>query len=353
MKIKLAVLEKDVNYLKRIASVFESKYADNIQSFIFTDEKLAIEGLAENKIDVFMANEDFDINIDELPKRCGFAYICDTNDVVELKGCKAIGKFQKVDLIYKAIISIYAEVAENTSGANYKDDSKTKVILFTSPIGGVGTTTMAVACAKYLGRNSRVMYLNLDPMNEMSLYFEAEGNGDFGDVIFAIKSQNPNLSLKVESATRKDNSGVSYFETTKTALDMTELSSDEITQLINILRLSGSYEYIIVDRPFGIDINDMWIYELAGRIVMLSDGSEISNNKMIRAINALTILQDRKELNLLVKIMLTYNKFSSKTSKKLESSDIRNLGGVQKFEYATHQEIINAIKEMEFFENLR
>lgn len=353
MKIKLAILEKDVNYLKRIAGVFESKYSENIQSFIFTDEKLAMAGVVENKIDVFIANEDFDIDTDKLPKRCGFAYICDTNDIVELKGCKAIGKFQKIDLIYKSIISIYAEVAENTSGSNYKDDSKTKVILFASPIGGVGTTTMAVACSKYLARNSRVMYLNLDPMNEMSLYFEAEGNGDFGDVIFAIKSQNPNLSLKVESATRKDNSGVSYFETTKTALDMTELNSDEIIQLINIIRLSGAYDYIIVDRPFSINIEEMWIYEVAGRIVMLSDGSEISNNKMIRAINALTIMQDRKELNLLVKILLTYNKFSNKTSKMLESSEIQNLGGVQKYEYATHREIIDAIKEMQFFENLR
>lgn len=353
MKIKLAILEKDSNYLKKISSVMENKYVENIQIFIFTDQKLALQGIESNKIDVFLAYEEFEVEVDKLPKRCGFAYLTDSSDINEVNGYKAIHKFQKTEAIYKEIVSIYAEVAANTSGVSYSDNSKTKLILFTSPAGGVGTSTMAVSCAKHFGRTNKVMYLCLDPLSEMEQYFNGNGTYDFSEIIFALKSQNTNLGLKIEGTVRSDESGVDYFASTRTALDMTELSKDDITKLIDTVRISDKYDYVILDMPFSIRESEMWLYELVGRIVITSDGSEISNGKIVRAINAMTIMQDRKELNLLAKMVLVYNKFSNKLSKMIESEEIKAIGGVQKYEHATNEQIVAEIQNMQVFENIR
>jgi len=50
MKIRIAILEQDKNYLQRLLSAFETKYEDKIEMYSFTDEKLALDAIKNNKI---------------------------------------------------------------------------------------------------------------------------------------------------------------------------------------------------------------------------------------------------------------------------------------------------------------
>lgn len=66
MKIKVALLDKDKEYLDRLTGVFNTKYADKLEVYSFTDEKNAIESVKEYRIDVLIAEEDFpltDLNL--------------------------------------------------------------------------------------------------------------------------------------------------------------------------------------------------------------------------------------------------------------------------------------------------
>ena len=132
MKIKLALLESDQNYLNRIVSAFNTKYSDKLEIYSFTKVESAIPALESSRIDVFVASDAFDIDITVLPKRCGFAYFVDSSDVDSVNNQRAICKFQKADLIYRQILSIYSENAGSVSGMKFGDDS-CKVIAFTSP----------------------------------------------------------------------------------------------------------------------------------------------------------------------------------------------------------------------------
>ncbi len=48
MKIRIAILEQDKNYLQRLLSAFETKYEDKIEMYSFTDEKLALDAIKNN-----------------------------------------------------------------------------------------------------------------------------------------------------------------------------------------------------------------------------------------------------------------------------------------------------------------
>lgn len=119
MKIKLAILENDVNYLNRIVVAFNTRYADKLEIYSFTKYDAAIEALTTSKIDVLIANDSFDVNTKEIPAKCGFAYLVDSVDIENVRDQRAICKFQKADLIYKQILGIYSEKAENMSKINY------------------------------------------------------------------------------------------------------------------------------------------------------------------------------------------------------------------------------------------
>lgn len=352
MKIKLAILEKDQNYLMRLVSAFSTRYADKFQIYSFTDLQIAYQALETSRVDVFIASDAFDIDLDAVPKRCGFAYLVDSPGIDSIKDQRAICKFQKADLIYKQILSIYSENAGSVSGLKLGDDS-TQIIMFSSPNGGVGTSSMAAACAQHFasaGKNT--LYLNFEKFGVPDLFFDAEGYFDISDVIYALKSRKSNLSMKLESCVKQDQKGVFFFSKAKVALDMFELTTDEIIRMISELKLTGAYEYIIIDMDFSVSKDILKVYKQAHSVVWVGDGSEISNTKIQRAFNAFSIMEQNEESPLVNRLCLVYNKFSNKSGKTVGDIELRNVGGAPVYMHASTKQVIDQLATMTLFDNL-
>lgn len=353
MKIKLAILERDQSYLNRIVSVFSTKYSDKFEIYSFTDKDVALSTLDSSKIDVLVANDAFDIDVSKLPKRCGFAYLVDSTDVETLNDQRAIAKFQKVDLIYKQILSVFAENAGSVSGLKFGDDSA-KIIAFESVSGGCGGSTMAAACALYYAAHGKkTLYLNLEKFGSSDSFFSAQGQFDMSDIIFALKMKKTNLALKLESCVKQDPRGVFFYSQSKVALDMLELTADDILRLINELKLIGSYNVIVLDMDFSINKDALKVLRHVHSIVWVGDGSEISNSKLYRAFNSLSIMEQNAEASLVNRLMLIYNKFSNKTSKVLDDIGIKNIGGCPRYEHATTSMVLGQLASKEMFSKIQ
>lgn len=352
MKIKLAILEDDKSYLNRIVTAFHTKYSDKLEIYSFTDAEVALETLDSAKIDVLIASDSFDIDVTRLPKRCGFAYLVDSQEIDSLKEQMAICKFQKADLIYKQILSLYSEVISNISGLKLNVD-ECKIIVFTSASGGTGSSTVAASCAvNYAKKGRKVLYLNLEDFGSADVFFESDGQFDMSDIVYALKSRKTNLMLKLESCVKQDASGVYFFSQPKVALDLLELDTNEILFLISQLEMTGSFDHILVDMEFGLDEKYLKIYEKTHAIVLVGDGSEISNLKTLRAFQALTTLEQGMDVSITNRMSLLYNKFSNKTGKTLEGIELKNVGGAQRFEHASVKQIVEQLAGMDIFEQM-
>jgi MinD-like ATPase involved in chromosome partitioning or flagellar assembly len=352
MKIKLAILEKDQSYLNRIISVFNTKYADKFEIYSFTDVNIAMETLHTTRIDVFVASDAFDINVADIPSKCGFAYFVDSADVESVREQRTICRFQKVDLIYKQILSIYSESAGNVSVLKLGDEN-TKVIVFSSPDGGTGTSSMAAACATYLSSiDKKALYLNIERFGTADVFFSADGMFDISDIVFAIKSKKTNLAMKLESCVKQDKNGVFFYSGAKVALDVLELTTEDVIRLISELKLTGSYDYIVLDMDFHISKEFIKVYKQAVAVVWVGDGSDISNTKIQRAYNALSIMKESSEDSLVDRIRLIYNRFSNKTGKTVGDIGLKSIGGAPKYEYASTQQVVSQLASMDLFEQI-
>lgn len=352
MKIKLAILENDVNYLNRIVVAFNTRYADKLEIYSFTKYDAAIEALTTSKIDVLIANDSFDVNTKEIPAKCGFAYLVDSVDIENVRDQRAICKFQKADLIYKQILGIYSEKAENMSKIKLNDDSN-KLITFSSPSGGVGTSSVAASCAIYFAKkNKKVLYFNLEPFGSSDNFFSAEGQFDMSDIVYAIKSAKANLTLKLESCVKQDTTGVYFFSAPKIALDMQELTDDDVKHLISELRLMGGYDYIILDIPFGIDKTTLGIYEISNSVVIVGDGTEVSNTKIERAYKAMTTLEQNMDERITNNMSIIYNKFSNKTGQLIGNVELKTLGGSPRYEHASQQQVLKQLSSLSCYDGL-
>ena len=110
-----------------------------------------------------------------------------------------------------------------------------KVITFSSPCGGTGTSSVAAACAvNFAKKGKKVLYFNLEPFGSSDNFFNAEGQFDMSDIIYALKSAKANLALKLESCVKQDSTGVYFFSATKVALDMQELHI-VIRQILSVI----------------------------------------------------------------------------------------------------------------------
>lgn len=352
MKIKLVIIENDVGYLNRIVSVFGTKYADKFEIYSFTDKAVALPAIAQSRIDVVLVSDSIDIDPSMIPPRCGFAYFVDSVDVETFNDQPTVCRFQKADLIYKQILSIYAEHAGNYTGLKLTDDG-CKVIAFASPSGGAGSSTMAAACAIHLAaKGYRTLYLNLETFGSADDFFAGEGQYCMSDVIYALKTKKANISMKLESCVKKDKNGVSFFSSTKLVLDMLEVKPDEILRLISELRLTGSYDYIILDCEFDLSAGTLGILHDANTLVMVGDGSTVSNTKLFRAITALSMKEHDDDSRLIDRTVIAYNKFSSKTGSALSGIEIKAIGGAPRYEHATVEQILEQLSKMTLFNEL-
>lgn len=351
MKIKLAILENDVNYLNRIVSAFSTKYSDKLQIFSFTNIELAITTIQNEKIDILIASDFFEVDTDIIPARCSFAYFVNNSDIEFVNEQRAICKFQKAELIYKQILSIYSENASTLSGFKFADACN--ITIFSSPCGGVGTTTVAAAYAMHLARKGKKpLFLSFDCFDSSDNFFSGDGQFTVSDLIFALKRKNSNLAMKIESYVKRDVSNVFFFSKPKYALDMLELSFDEKMFLLEELKKLGLYDNIVLDLGFGLGKENLEFYMKAQNIIMVSDGGVVANEKVKNAYTALLMIDNSFDVSIANRVSLIYNRFSSKNGAFVDCPELKNLGGAPVFAQAAVRQIMEYLAQSEVFEGI-
>ncbi|MBR5510159.1 MAG: chromosome partitioning protein ParA [Lachnospiraceae bacterium] len=352
MKIKVAILDHDENYKSRLVNNFQIKYADKLELYVFsTTESLEIH-MKTSRLDVVLADETIPLEQDKFPQGTALVYLCKSTGIEELEGLPTICKFQKTDTIYKQILGIYAEHASHMKLSVH--GSSARIVLFLSAQGGCGTSSAAAAYALRCAHNQKkVFYLNLELFGGADKYFSSDGIMSFSDVIYALKSRKSNLLIKMESSVKIDRSGVEFFDTCKNAYDMLELKDEEIDTLLQGIIQMKEYEDIIIDVSGDMDARKVMLMKAyASRIVCVSDGSMIGNQKFEHFCEVLGVAEQREGTSLIEKMVLLYNRYGSKTSSQLDQSAIPVLGGIHRYEGVAGRELIEEIAKQNVLEQI-
>lgn len=192
--------------------------------------------------------------------------------------------------------------------------------------------------------------MNMDIYGIVECFFTAENQMDFGSIVYELKKGNTNIQLKLESIVNHDQNGVYFFRQPKVALDMMELTDDNIKALIHILKYDTDYEYIVFDMSFEMKKESYPKFKDIDQIILVGDGSEISNKKIVRAQNVYRILDQDSDNPLGDKIALIYNRFGNGAGRTLEG--IKIYGGIPVIKSEKTSRIVERIASMELFKCL-
>jgi len=310
VKIKLAILDRDVDYLDRIEQIAASKWNDRIEMYSVTDESKIYDFVKKNFIDVLLIDKSIETDNSRFSDRVAVAYLSDSNDIATYKGIPAVGKYQKAELIYKSILSLYADAAEGDTTFRESGTASIKSYAFTSIGGGAGSSTLAASFAIKLAEfGRRVLYLNFEALSSTNDFFNAAGSGDFSDILDLIVNERPGFESRVESVLKRSSHGVYFFDPFKYAIEAEQLTGECVEKMLTGLSKTELFDVFVIDYGFSFSELTYSILKKANRNIFVSDASEQSNCKLAALKNALQIYQENNEkYEILNGIRLIYNK---------------------------------------------
>ena len=329
MKIKVFIVDQDQNYTSRALKTFKKYYAEKTDLSVFSDKNELFTALESGRADVVLADEKMKVDVTKIPEGVSYGILTEKKDSSSGEKEEFICKYQDVDTLYKVILGIYTEGAVLTA----KEKLSGKVTVFTSAQGGTGTSTAAAAYAyARAGERKRVFYLNLEKMGDCNDYFSGEGTKDFTCVMKELKNHKSDFIIKIESAVRKDVSGVEFFAPVKDANDMLRLDNDNISSLLcGIDQLKG-YDEIVIDLPSYFDDGMNHIFEkYADHIIYVCDGSALGNKKFYRFLQVMKRMEQDRQIKILNKITLLYNQFDPENIVQMDDVPVGLLGGIRRF----------------------
>ena len=131
-----------------------------------------------------------------------------------------------------------------------------------------------------------------------------------------------------------------------------ELTNEEVLRLIHELRVSGDYGCMIVDMNFDLRQETLKVLHQANAVVLVGSGSTTSNTKLHRAISALTVLEQNADEPLTNRMMLAYNRFSSKIGTVNTDLGLRIIGGAPRYEHATTEQMLEQLSKNVLFDEI-
>lgn len=351
MKIRVVVCLKNDKHIQRIMEYYENHYEklDHFDLHMFSEYNLAKEYIQTHNLDIFLL--DTKAKCEEPVKgKFLFAYLSEEKSLDMYEGEKAICKYQKAETLFQELFSFFAESLENKQ-YKFSSDSA-KIYLFQNAGGGSGCTTVAMACAcAFAEQKKKVLYLNLEQTATLDEVFVSEGNSDFGDVIYAVKSDSDNQVVKILSCITQDKSGVFFIKPCRNILDREEITEEDMSLLISILRDSCDFEAIIIDKEFSLHRQNLEIMELADSITFVLEAKETCQKKFNQIADALLILEEQTDINFTDKTAVIFNKYNESQNIILNPG-WKIKGGFPEYEHIGKRQIVQYISKMKAMKSL-
>lgn len=345
MKIRLVICSNDKQYVKHLLDYLSVHFNEKIELNAFDSKRDVEEFLKQYRADILL----LDANDQWIPNcEVNVAYLAEER--IENDEKITIFKYQKGELIYKAILDLYASgLNHGFSTIGKTENGMAGLHVFMPLNGGAGASTVAQAYALGMAEDKKTLYLNMEVFGNCEKVFYAEGSFDFDDILFALKSRRGNLQLKIESALRKTADGVFFYAPSKNPMNIMEMTEDEAVRLLSEIKKCGLFEEIVVDMDA---FPSPWMLagmREANNICLVADGTDISHDKCESFLRFIAALEEKGEVRYLTKMRIFYNKYSRKSGKPVAGDKLEILGGSPKYEGMTSIEIVKRIARDKLF----
>lgn len=291
-KLKIIIADNDMDYSQRLFSALEHKYS-NLDLTLSDGEgfgKLLQKRVYDIALfDVSAYSPDISLKNVKLP-----LVLLDEDMDESIKLSNEIGKFiikyQHVEVMYREMIGYFSEMG---NGQTLNSGSiSSQLICFYSPAGGTGKTVISCSAAEMIAnRGKRVLYLDFEDIASYGLLLDAKTGKGLDEIIYQL-DKGINMPMKISSLVRKSQSGVMYFDMFSNIMDVTEITDEKMSVLLDTLMTADICEYIVVDMNTSLKGINSIIMDKADKIILVETPDIICGEKLRRFCEQKSMFED-------------------------------------------------------------
>ena len=277
LRVKLLIATFDNEYAGHLSDSISEHHADAIEvSVCGTPDRLR-ELLTVRKFDAALLEAPFIEGTDLSSIHLPILLWAEDEDAAKVPGeIKRLRKYQRISTVVASVLEHYAKVTPDGHGS---DSAKAQITAVWSPAGGVGKTTVALACAaRKASDGKQALYLNLESFSSIPTYF-AEAGKSISAVFELLENRVGNVQTLIRAIRRQDNgAGIAYFCKPDNFDDMNILSAENVSALVSAC--AGVTEELVIDMSCVCDERTRRVFELADRILIVTDTSGVAQFKL-------------------------------------------------------------------------
>lgn len=272
-------LSADTAYVDKLIRYLGQRHGGELRALGFTSRAGLESYLADHRLDALLA-EGAALGPGPLPASCPVALLAERDDGAAGAGLPAVCKYQRAEQIYQAALALCAAAPAGAAGPAAE---RPPVLTFLGAAGGVGTTTLAAACARRLaGEGLRTLYLNLEVFPDYDDLFSGPGEATLSEVFRAAREDRQRLQAALERAGRRDGCGVWFYAPFRDPLEPRALRGEEVRTLLFGLLTGGRFDVVVADAdPRPSETLSALLAE-SRRVAVVTDGGEGAGRKLGR-----------------------------------------------------------------------
>lgn len=239
----------------------------DIYSFSSSDKLAVFLHECLKTLDILLIGSLFNVDGLALEKVRTVIRLADSFDEAIGGKVAAVYKYRHTELLVKDLLNMHSKNSINNMVLPGKN--KTLIAAVVSSSGGCGKSSMAVGLSILsCRRGMKALYLNIEDVPSTCSYLKGSSDRSFSDIIYYIKEKDCKLSLKLEGACCYDPaSGVSYFLPPDSAIQMQELTPDDLAKLIDTLKAASLFDIVFVDMAAGIGQKELYLLKSSDVII--------------------------------------------------------------------------------------
>lgn len=358
MIIRIGFLDKDENYISRLANYDSAHPSETVQYevHLFTDANAVKSQIAHaGRLDVLVAEEELLGDPEEYQRKLAVAFWSDDKHEQSRNGCPTINRYQKARDVFRTIQGLSAGRGKHNSC--YALDERGKTILFLAGAGGAGCTTAAAGCASYMAAQGKNTIFFSIKQNEESSGFHISGSS-MTEVRYELGmwrqlggTDYSQLQLKLQSMLKQDDeTGVLSFAPFDMPVSAMNLEAEEVEGLLKALKGLCDTCVVAID-PYIVPAL-LKAIRLSDWTVVVSNSTLAGNEKTRKLLDSLEAIDSMDEKLIKGSMGVVYNQFGAMAQKTDLPPYVRELGVIPNYQNASRSKIIRELSSSRVYEVL-
>ena len=299
MRCDMMVGGTDKGYIRALVQYL---MVSNLNQFnirvVDTSEGLA-DGLSSTNFSIYLVEESLLLPLLEgLPQEALVHIVVLTEALtkIDTHALQVLLKYQKASTIEQVLLDNFRQFT--SSELVTEAGTKGKIIGFYSPVGGVGTTTMAQVFAQIKSsKGYKVLFISLESYPSYDLLYHSGQLHNMSDYMVHLLG-NDNWLLGLEAMISIDvSTGIHYFKAVNHSQDLAEFQVGLWPEWCAYIAKNGDFDYLVIDVGKDLYKDGMALLELCHHRIFLSNNSRLAGHKWSRFSKALAGIHKSSLLN--------------------------------------------------------